>query len=228
MTELAKDSLKISRKENQDKGIKIISLLKIPEKVNKQKKNINKSLLGTKRTLFKRIPKKSKNKLNILSINQQEHFSINKTPNTKNKNENDSCIICFEKISFQDKHYLHCGHYFHCECINKWLDFEKNNCPICKRDIDCDKIFDNTISLEEDDDEEENESNNDNNNNEININHRVINNRDIEVVLNRRRIVIENRRQIKFMLGLYICVMIFYILTYLIKNGFLFLFDKFF
>ena len=227
MTELAKDSIEKSQKINQSKGIKVISLLKIPQKVTKPKNNINKSLLGTKRKLFKKIPRKSKNKLNILSINQQEHFSINKTPNTKNKNENDSCIICFEKISFQDKHYLHCGHYFHCDCINKWLDFEKNNCPICKRDIDCDKIFDNTISLEEEDDDEENESIN-NNNNEINTNRRVITNRDIEVVLNRRRIVIENRRQIKFMLGLYICVMIFYILTYLIKNGFLFLFDKFF
>ena len=227
MTELAKDSIEKSQKINQSRGIKVISLLKIPQKVTKPKNNINKSLLGTKRKLFKKIPRKSKNKLNILSINQQEHFSINKTPNTKNKNENDSCIICFEKISFQDKHYLHCGHYFHCDCINKWLDFEKNNCPICKRDIDCDKIFDNTISLEEEDDDEENESIN-NNNNEINTNRRVITNRDIEVVLNRRRIVIENRRQIKFMLGLYICVMIFYILTYLIKNGFLFLFDKFF
>jgi hypothetical protein len=54
------------------------------------------------------------------------------------------------------------------------------------------------------------------------------NNRDIDLVINRRRIAIENRIQIKFMLGLYICLMVFYILAYLIKNGFLFLFDKHF
>ena len=222
---MTEESTILSPKLNQNKGIKIISLLKIPHKFNKAKNNKNKSLLGTKRKLFKKISKKSKNKINILSINQQENFSINKKSNIKNKNENEPCIICFEKISFQDKHYLHCGHYFHCDCINKWLNSEKNNCPICKRDADCDKIFDDLISLEED--EEEILSNNENDN-EININNGIINNRDIDLVLNRRRIAIENRRQIKFMLGLYICVMVFYILTYLIKNGFLFLFDKHF
>ena len=226
MTDIIKDSKIISPELNQSKGIKIISLLKIPHKFNKDKNNKKKSLLGTKRKLFKKIQKKSKNKLNILSINQQENFSINKKSNIKNKNENEPCIICFEKISFQDKHYLHCGHYFHCDCINKWLNSEKNNCPICKRDADCDKIFDDLISLEEDD-EEENESINENDD-EININHGIINHRDIEVVLDRRRMDIENRRQIKFMLGFYIVIMVFYVLTYLIKNGFLFLFDKYF
>ena len=222
---MTEESTILSPKLNQNKGIKIISLLKIPHKFTKAKNNKNKSLLGTKRKLFKKISKKSKNKLNILSINHQENFSINKKSNIKNKNENEPCIICFEKISFQDKHYLHCGHYFHCDCINKWLNSEKNNCPICKRDADCDKIFDDLISLEED--EEEILSINENDN-EININNGIINNRDIDLVLNRRRIAIENRRQIKFMLGLYICVMVFYILAYLIKNGFLFLFDKHF
>ena len=216
MTDITKNSTIISPKLEQNKGIKIISLLKIPYKFNNQKDNKIKPLLGIKRKLFKRVSKKGKNKLNILSINQQDNFCINKKSSIKNKNENEPCIICFEKISFQDKHYLHCGHYFHCDCINKWLNSEKNNCPICKRDIDCDKIFDVTISLEEDE-EGENEII-DENNNEININDGIINNRDIEIVLNRRRIVIENRRQIKFILGLYICVMIFYILTYLIKN----------
>ena len=102
---------------------------------------------------------------------------------------------------------------------------------MCKRDIDCEKILDNTISLEESDDEEENVivfDNNINDNDEININNGIINNRDIDVFLNRRRINIENRRQIKFMLGMYICLMIFYILTYLIKNGFLYMFEKHF
>ena len=222
---MTEESTILSQKLNQNKGIKIISLLKIPHKFNKAKNNENKSLLGTKRKLFKKISNKSKNKLNILSINHQENFSINKKSNIKNKNENEPCIICFEKISFQDKHYLHCGHYFHCDCINKWLNSEKNNCPICKRFADCDKIFDDLISLEED--EEEILSINENDN-EININNGIINNRDIDLVINRRRIAIENRRQIKFMLGLYICVMVFYILAYLIKNGFLFLFDKHF
>ena len=226
MTDIIKDSKIISPELNQSKSIKIISLLKIPHKFNKDKNNKKKSLLGTKRKLFKKIQKKSKNKLNILSINQQENFCINKKTNIKNKNDIEPCIICFEKISLQDKHFLHCGHYFHCDCINKWLNSEKNNCPICKRDADCDKIFDDLISLEEDD-EEENESINENDD-EMDINHGIINHRDIEVVFDRRRMDIENRRQIKFMLGFYIIIMVFYVLTYLIKNGFLFLFDKYF
>ena len=235
MTENISESKKISlNNENKTNGIKTISLLKLIPKFKKQKKKVNKQLLGTKRKLFKKISKKEKTKLNILSINHQENFSINKIPNSKknlNQNENDSCIICFEKILFQDKHYLHCGHCFHCDCIKKWLDCDKNNCPMCKRDIDCEKILDNTISLEESDDEEENVivfDNNINDNDEININNGIINNRDIDVFLNRRRINIENRRQIKFMLGMYICIMIFYILTYLIKNGFLYMFEKHF
>ena len=51
----------LSPKLNQNKGIKIISLLKIPHKFNKAKNNKNKSLLGTKRKLFKKILINGKN-----------------------------------------------------------------------------------------------------------------------------------------------------------------------
>ena len=42
------------------------------------------------------------------------------------------CTICLEEIEIENKHYLHCGHVFHCNCINKWL---KNSyiCPNCKQ-----------------------------------------------------------------------------------------------
>ena len=42
------------------------------------------------------------------------------------------CSICFEKIPFQNQHYLHCGHVFHCDCISKWLN-SSNVCPICRQ-----------------------------------------------------------------------------------------------
>ena len=92
MTENISESKKISpNNENKTNGIKTISLLKLIPKFKKQKKKVNKQLLGTKRKLFKKISKKEKAKLNILSINHQENFSINKIPNSKknlNQNEN--------------------------------------------------------------------------------------------------------------------------------------------
>ncbi len=42
------------------------------------------------------------------------------------------CSICFEKIPFEKQHYLHCGHVYHCECINKWLN-TTYYCPICRQ-----------------------------------------------------------------------------------------------
>ena len=82
MTENISESKKISlNNENQTNGIKTISLLKLIPKFKKQKKKVNKQLLGTKRKLSKKISKKEKAKLNILSINHQENFSINKIPN---------------------------------------------------------------------------------------------------------------------------------------------------
>ena len=68
-----------------------------------------------------------------------EYF-INQSKIIENNIEN-ICIICLEKISFKDKHFLHCGHCFHCYCIKKWLNMDKNNCPICKQNIECEKSF---------------------------------------------------------------------------------------
>ena len=80
-------------------------------------------------------------------------------------NEN-ICIICLEKIPFEKKHYLHCGHFFHCECINKWIGMDKSRWPTCKQNIDCCKSF-------SDDSLDEEEDNNNNENNEF-TNRRVV------------------------------------------------------
>ena len=194
MTEITRNSTIIFPDKNQKDGIKLISLLKIPHKFTKLNKS-NNFLLGKKRRTFKKITQKVKNKKSQLSINKQEQFSFKKINNIKNQ---DPCIICFEKISFQDKHYLHCGHNFHCQCINRWLDMGNYECPICKRDIDCDKASDYSISLEEDDD------------NVININqlnrNNNINNYEDGIIINRT-----NNRDIKFILGFYFCIILFYI-----------------
>ena len=83
-----------------------------------------------------------------------EYF-IKKKVNIK-VNEN-ICIICLEKIPFEKKHYLHCGHCFHCECINKWINMDKSKCPTCKQNIECFKSFsDDSLDEEEDNNNNEN------------------------------------------------------------------------
>lgn len=43
-----------------------------------------------------------------------------------------NCTICFEKIKISK--ILSCGHEYHSECINKWLDINKS-CPLCRNII---------------------------------------------------------------------------------------------
>lgn len=69
-----------------------------------------------------RIPRKYK--IESLSITSSS-FSL--------MNTNHICVICLNDISFSDRHYLHCGHCFHCSCINTWLG-DNHSCPYCKQD----------------------------------------------------------------------------------------------
>ena len=210
MTEITNSFSRNSTEIQNKEGIKSISLLPMISIEDKLKKNI-KPLLGVKRKSFKTITKKEKKNKSILSINKQTQFVINKTKTFDNNNiiinNKEPCIICFEKISFQEKHFLHCGHCFHCDCINKWLDFGNYECPICKQDIECDKVIDNSISLEEiDEDDYVINVNNIGNNN--------INNRENGVITNYR-----SNKDIKFILILYILIIIFYMVTFSLKNS---------
>ena len=47
-------------------------------------------------------------------------------------NTNHICAICLNEISFSDRHFLHCGHCFHCSCINTWLG-DNHSCPYASR-----------------------------------------------------------------------------------------------
>lgn len=47
-----------------------------------------------------------------------------------------SCPICMEEYQSDDQiTKLHCGHYYHSECINEWLA-KSAICPYCKQKID--------------------------------------------------------------------------------------------
>ena len=164
MTEKTKAFTEFKPNEKQN-IIKTISLIKTTESKKPEVKNF----LGIKRKLFKKIKqkngnkenkgnkKKNKNKKNSFLITKSMEYFINNT----NILNNEICIICLEKISFKERHFLHCGHFFHCCCINKWISMDKNKCPTCKQDIECNKSFQDEESAEDD---------NDNNGNNIVIN----------------------------------------------------------
>ena len=164
MTEKTKAFTEFKPNEKQN-IIKTISLIKTTES---KKPEVN-NFLGIKRKLFKKIKqkngnkenkvnkKKNKNKKNSFLITKSMEYFINNT----NILNNEICIICLEKISFKERHFLHCGHFFHCCCINKWISMDKNKCPTCKQDIECNKSFQDEESAEDD---------NDNNGNNIVIN----------------------------------------------------------
>jgi len=103
---------------------------------------ITKKYLTKKRKLVKNKKNLKKN------ISKSKSKSIKKKVNDETQ---EICIICFDKISFQDKHFLHCGHNFHCGCITNWINIGKNFCPICKQNIKCILNEESNINLEEND-----------------------------------------------------------------------------
>ena len=49
--------------------------------------------------------------------------------------DNSNCIICMEDFEENEKvKQLDCGHIFHGECIDKWLEKQKT-CPFCKSEV---------------------------------------------------------------------------------------------
>ena len=109
--------------------------------------------------------------------------------------------LSFEKIPFQEKHFLHCGHCYHCNCINKWIDLGNFECPMCKQDIDCEKALSVSISLEEDDEYDY----------PLNINdfyQNNINNIHNGVIASR-----SNNKQLIYLIVMYLFMLFFYILV---------------
>ena len=128
-------------KSNRKEDNKITSSIKENPTFSKTKKN-NKSFLGLKGKLLKKMQK------NQLSINNQERFIINKTIDNNINFNNNSCPICLTEINFEDKHFLHCGHCYHCSCVNNWIKLGNYKCPLCKKHINCDIVLANFKILE--------------------------------------------------------------------------------
>ena len=71
------------------------------------------------------------NKKSISNIKKEtkDHIIIDKNF------ENNECIICLEPMVMNDKvKILECGHMYHYDCINKWIEKKGEiNCPLCSK-----------------------------------------------------------------------------------------------
>ena len=71
------------------------------------------------------------NKKTISNVKKEtkDHIVINKDF------ENNECIICLEPMVINDKvKILECGHMYHYDCINKWIEKKGEiNCPLCSK-----------------------------------------------------------------------------------------------
>lgn len=69
-------------------------------------------------------------------FNNLDHLQITLDCNTTPCVLSGDCHICLDSFKKDDiKTTLQCKHFFHKECIYKWLCIEKTNCPICRYDV---------------------------------------------------------------------------------------------
>ena len=151
-----------------DKDKIVTTIFYQENKENKKNKNNTRAYLGKKRNLFE-------NHNNNFIISKSTTFFI-KNKNSESCETHETCIICLNDLSLQNKHFLHCGHIFHCACINYWINNGNNICPICRQNIKCNYEEYVLINLDEDEDENNNNHNDNDNDRIIRNNHRIIRN----------------------------------------------------
>jgi hypothetical protein len=68
-------------------------------------------------------------------IRNRPNYTVIRYKNMSNKKEHTSCPICFD--DYTDNCVLsetECKHYFHEECLEKWME-RNNTCPICRTNV---------------------------------------------------------------------------------------------
>ncbi|WOK98946.1 putative E3 ubiquitin-protein ligase RHA1A [Canna indica] len=63
-----------------------------------------------------------------------EFSSLSKRPSQSAEDESATCIICLGQMEAKHKvrELGNCGHGFHLECIDNWVDVGQVTCPLCR------------------------------------------------------------------------------------------------
>eukprot|EP00656_Telonema_subtile_P041851 TRINITY_DN4716_c0_g1_i4.p2 TRINITY_DN4716_c0_g1~~TRINITY_DN4716_c0_g1_i4.p2 ORF type:complete len:186 (+),score=55.03 TRINITY_DN4716_c0_g1_i4:665-1222(+) len=65
-----------------------------------------------------------------------EEFVISLPQRIGEGNEDKDCVICLEELAAGDViRILPCNHEYHAECVDRWLQTQQRQCPMCKCDI---------------------------------------------------------------------------------------------
>jgi hypothetical protein len=80
--------------------------------------------------IFENLP----NSMNILNSLEDFTFSSNDINKNNDKDDNHKCPICLENLENINKK-TNCNHIFHKECISKWININKNTCPLCRNKL---------------------------------------------------------------------------------------------
>jgi len=80
---------------------------------------------------------------NIINTDVPKHIETKFKDLMKKYNHLYECPICIEQLNRDDLQFINCGHFFHKECIKKWVNSETDNhnkCPNCRKTINKYKI----------------------------------------------------------------------------------------
>jgi len=63
-------------------------------------------------------------------------------------NHSPICPVCFDRLVDKNTQVLHCGHKFHHDCIERWLE-TNNTCPSCRSITDHHITLDGSLNSED-------------------------------------------------------------------------------
>ena len=61
-----------------------------------------------------------------------KYVDLKKTLKIDRRIKNNKCVICYDDLENSKKVKLSCKHIFHKKCIEKWINNDGNNCPLCR------------------------------------------------------------------------------------------------
>ncbi|KAI3838632.1 hypothetical protein MKX03_030398 [Papaver bracteatum] len=72
--------------------------------------------------------------------------------NSDTRSELHDCTVCLNRFQPDSEvNHLSCGHFFHKDCLEKWLDYWNITCPLCRTPL----LSDEDQSVDDDDDDQE-------------------------------------------------------------------------